>query len=171
MYGREQLEQDLTWLESQRAEGSRLLIAGKINGFQALDLEREIDDAVRSCKNKLAGVRLAITDREKMQKSGRLVYWKRRKGQMLMKFHGQPEWKVTNGAYLQQLVDRGYIVIELKGFPPRRDGDAAEKPAPFLPPQMRLVSIEEGRELAAAGEMVVWRPAGHEDKAAVVSYA
>ena len=47
MYGREQLEQDLQWLESQRVEGARTLIAGTINGFQKLQLDAEIDASLQ----------------------------------------------------------------------------------------------------------------------------
>ncbi len=41
MCGGEQLEQDLQWLESQRVEGVRMLIAGTIDGFQKLQRCRD----------------------------------------------------------------------------------------------------------------------------------
>lgn len=38
MYGGEQFEQDVQWLESQRVEGARMLITGTINGLQKLQI-------------------------------------------------------------------------------------------------------------------------------------
>jgi hypothetical protein len=133
MYSRTDYENDLTWLDAQRAEGSRLLIAGKINGFQLVGLDREIDDAERACKNKLAGVRMAIGDRETMIKSGRMMYWKHSKGQLILKAHGKDQkWRTTTQAEIDRLRAAGYFLIELKGFPPR-DGVASTPEAELAP--------------------------------------
>lgn len=145
MYGREQYESDLAYLDAQRAEGSRLLIAGKINGFQLVGLDREIDDAERACKNKLAGVRMAIGDRETMIKSGRMMYWRNRKGQLQLKRHGRDEqWRTTTQAEIDRLRASGYFLIELKGFPPRDGGASTPEAelAPSLPPSISKVGAK-----------------------------
>jgi hypothetical protein len=135
MYGREQLEQDLLWLDAQRAEGARLLVAGKINGFQKLNLDRECDAAERECRNKLAAVRLVISDREAMIRSGKLRYWKRSKGKLLIKAHGKESpWRITTQAEIDRLRAAGYFLVELKGFPPRDGGAMPEDEADVAPP-------------------------------------
>lgn len=152
MYGREQYESDLTWLDAQRAEGSRLLIAGKINGFQLVGLDREIDDAERACKNKLAGVRMAIGDRETMIKSGRMMYWKHSKGQLILKAHGKDQkWRTTTQAEIDRLRASGYFLIELKGFPPR-DGVASTPEAELAPSLSPSISKRGAKVLEHAME-------------------
>lgn len=146
MYGREQLETDLLYLDSQRAAGTRLLLEGKINGFQKLNLDREIDIAERECKNKLAAVRLMITDREAMIRSGKVRYWRRKGNKLMLKAHGKESpWRYTTEAELNRLRAAGYFVIELKSFPPRDGGAMPEDEADVAPP-LPLVS-KRGQEL------------------------
>jgi hypothetical protein len=167
VYGREQLEQDLMWLETQRAEGARMLVGGKINGFQKLALDQEIDAAERKCRGKLAGVRMAITDRETMIRSGKLRYWKRSKGKLLIRSHGtDAPWRFTTQAALDGLRAAGYFLVELKSFPPRNGeatpgvGDDIDAASPL--PSKREVSVEEARKLMEEGCQIIWRPDGRE---------
>ena len=146
MYSKEQLEADLMYLDSQRAEGTRMLLEGKINGFQKLELDREIDVAERECKNKLAAVRLMITDREAMIASGKLYYWRRRKNQLQLKRHGKESpWRFTSEAELAALRAAGCFLFELKSFPPRDGGAMPEDEADVAPP-LPLVA-KRGQEL------------------------
>lgn len=178
MYGRTELEADLAWLEEQRAVGARLLVEGRITGFDKLALDREIDTAEQKCRGKLAGVRMAITDRETMIRSGKMVYWKRsaKTGQLLIKRHGEYGWRVTTQQYLDQLRATGYFVIEMKGFPPRNGeassmngGHADTVDASPLPFARREVTLEEAKQLVAEGAQVIWRPDGREC-AVVIEY-
>lgn len=141
MYGREQLEQDLQWLDSQRAEGTRMLLAGTINGFQKLHLDTEIDAAERACRGKLAGVRMSITDREMMIRSGKVRYWRRKQGKLWIKAHGKESpWRITSEGELQALRAAGYFVIELKSFPPRSDGGAEPEETPDTASPLPIIS-------------------------------
>lgn len=168
-YTRADYERDLAWADWQDAELARALVAGA-GPLEVWQAGQEVEEFRRRCKGKLAGVRLAIEDRERTERTGKLVYWRRRWNRV-QKRVPPGGWVPTTEHELEALRRAGWFVVEHRGFAgERKPKDAA--PGPPLPvKRVRLVTVEVARELAREpGVMLKWAPDGREDVVEVVEY-
>jgi len=171
-YSKHDAELDIMRVDRLRAETAGMLARHEIGGFDKLAADAACDEAERKINGKLTGIRLAILDREGMEKNGRFAWVKKTKTGLIVKV-GQGSWKPTTEAEIAALEKQGVTVIRVTGY---RDPNAG--PAPAAPvaevydePQRKRVTREEAHRLAAEGCMIIWPEQATAEYAEVVEYA
>lgn len=149
-YSRKDYENEIALLDALRAEASRRLLAGRINGLQKLRIDREIEELERKAKGKLLRTRLALMDEEHERKNTIRV----RKGPNgeLQRF-ATGQWVATTKEEVNTLVERTGKELKIIG---KRTNGQGEPDLQVSIPKWKKVSREEGKKAARAGSVVRW---------------
>jgi hypothetical protein len=71
LYSREDYERDMQQGEALRVKATRALLAGKIDSWRKMEIDRKVDDFQTACTRQLASTRLILSDVDAARKAVR----------------------------------------------------------------------------------------------------